>query len=165
TSDKVAMSVVPFSGSVKVGTQYATAAWMDQTGQSSIHKEHFDSNVTRWQLFSALNNVSWAGCVETRPTPNDVTDTPATGGDTMFVPLFAPDEPNKSGYKNSYISDDKGNCPSGTSRGSNDVRQRRTCKYNGENASTSNVGATRKGPNHMCDSQALTTLTNIKIQY
>jgi Flp pilus assembly protein TadG len=162
TSNRVSMSVVPFSASVNVETQHSTAAWMDQTGQSSIHKEHFDSNVTRWQMFSALNNVSWAGCVETRPTPNDVTDTPATGGDTMFVPLFAPDEPNKSGYKNNYISDDNGNCPEGTSGGTNDTRQRRTCKYYGENASTSNTGATRKGPNHMCDSQSLTTLTNTK---
>ena len=100
--------------------------------------------------------------METRPTPNDVTDTPATGGDTMFVPLFAPDEPNKSGYKNNSLSDDNGNCPEGTSGGSNDTRQRRTCKYYGENASTSNTGATRKGPNHMCDSQSLTTLTNTK---
>ena len=58
TSNRVSMSVVPFSASVNVGTQYSTAAWMDQTGQSSIHKEHFDSNVTRWQMFSALNNVS-----------------------------------------------------------------------------------------------------------
>lgn len=162
TSDRVSMSIIPFSGSVNIGTQYAAAPWMDRTGQSSIHKEHFDSSVTRWDMFSALNNVSWAGCVETRPAPLDVNDTPATSGDSMFVPLFAPDEPNKSGYKNSYISDKKGNCPKGTKGGTNNERQSRTCKYYGENASTSSVGATRKGPNHMCDSQQLTALTNTK---
>jgi len=162
TSTRVAMSVIPFSGSVKVGTQYANAPWMDRTGQSSIHKEHFDSNVTRWDMFGALKNVSWAGCIETRPTPFDVNDTPATNGDSMFVPLFAPDEPDKKGYYNSYISDKKGNCPKGTKGGTSKIRQRRTCKYYGENASSSYVGATRKGPNHMCDSQALTTLTNVK---
>lgn len=162
--DRIAMSIVPFSGSVNVGTQYATASWMDQTGQSSIHTEHFDDpNVTRWEMFNAMNNGNWAGCVEVRPSPDDVLDTPATGGDTMFVPLFAPDEPdNDYSYRNDYLDDDDGSCPWWTSGGTYQERQSRTCKYENEWASTSGTGATNRGPNHMCDSQAITALTNVK---
>lgn len=161
--DRAAISLVPFSGSVKVGTQYATAPWMDQTGQSSIHKEHFDSNVTRWEMFNAIKNVGWAGCVEVRPSPHDVQDAPATGGDSMFVPLFAPDEPDTSySYRNNYLSDDDGGCPPSLTGGTVDERQRRVCKYENQTASTSGTGATKKGPNHMCDSQAITPLTNVK---
>src|SRR5690606_11929671 len=37
---------------------------------------------------------SWAGCVEQRPSPYDVNDTPATPSNpaTLFVPMFAPDQ-------------------------------------------------------------------------
>lgn len=48
--------------------------------------------------------ASWQGCVESRPYPYNVNDTPTAGGSantgigvgdpaTMFVPMFAPDEP------------------------------------------------------------------------
>ncbi len=38
---------------------------------------------------------SWAGCVEARPYPYNTNDTPATASNpaTLFVPMFAPDEP------------------------------------------------------------------------
>ena len=165
TSDHVKIGLVPFAATVNVGPQHATAPWMDQTGQSSIHKEHFDTNVTRWDRFNALNNVSWGGCVEVRPSPHDVQDTPPTGGDSLFVPLFAPDEPDTSGtYKNSYIDDDDGSCPASMSGGSNAERQSRSCKYDGENADTGLAFGTRRGPNHLCDSQPLQALTDSSTQ-
>ncbi len=77
SSDFITIGLAPFAASVNVGTQYATASWMDQTGASSIHKEHFDDNsVTRWDMFNAISNEGWRGCVEVRPSPHDVTDTP-----------------------------------------------------------------------------------------
>jgi len=158
SSDYITIGLAPFAASVNVGTQYANATWMDQTGASSIHAEHFDAPVTRWDMFNALSNVGWRGCVEVRPSPHDVNDTPPTGGDSMIVPLFAPDEPNKSGYYNSYISDDGGSCS--VSGGTNYERQRRTCKYDGVNANISLSMGTRKGPNFLCDSPPLQTLTN-----
>ncbi|TIP39183.1 MAG: pilus assembly protein, partial [Mesorhizobium sp.] len=53
--------------------------------------------------------ASWQGCVEVRPYPYNVDDTPASGGPnntgigvgdpaTMFVPMFAPDEPGNHWY-------------------------------------------------------------------
>ena len=161
SSDHVSIGLAPFAASVNVGTQFSNASWMDQTGQSSIHKEHFDSSVTRWEMFNALNNVNWGGCVEVRPSPHDVADSPPAGGDSLFVPMFAPDEPDTSGsYINNYIDDDDGSCPAWVSGGSNDTRQRRTCKYQGESADTNLSNGTRRGPNHLCDSQPLQALTN-----
>ena len=53
--------------------------------------------------------ASWQGCVEARPYPYNTTDDPASGGSnntgigfgdpaTMFVPMFAPDEPGNHWY-------------------------------------------------------------------
>lgn len=162
SSEHVSMGLVPFAATVNIGTAYANSTWMDLAGQSSIHNEHFDAPVTRWAMFNAIPNASWGGCVEVRPAPHDVTDsTPSVGDpDSLIVPLFAPDEPDTGGYYNNYIDDDDGACPWWVSGGSNYTRQRRTCKYTGENADTNLANGTRRGPNHLCDSQAVQPLTN-----
>lgn len=124
----VKISVVPFTTAVNVGTSNATASWMDTTGKSSMHWENFPKQNTtaelawnpksRFDLFSQINQ-SWGGCVEERPQPYTLTDTASDPNtpDTLYVPLFAPDEsdsPN-SGYRshNSYLSDSGGICTSG----------------------------------------------------
>jgi Mg-chelatase subunit ChlD len=173
-SDKVKMSVVPFAASVNVGADNRTAAWIDGAADSSIHTENFAEARRRFELFDELG-VAWRGCVEARPTPLDVQDAPATGGDTLFVPMFAVDEPgdagsNELGYANSYLDDDGGSCPPyprectggytrrGTCRSWSVTRlpnaeaQARTCKYDGATAS----GAT--GPNAGCPAQAILPL-------
>jgi hypothetical protein len=104
-----------------------------------------------------------------------VQDAPATGGDTLFVPMFAVDEPGDAGskelgYANSYLDDDGGSCTpyprectgGHTRRGTcrswsvtrlpNPEAQARTCKYHGATAS----GAT--GPNTGCTTQAILPL-------
>jgi Flp pilus assembly protein TadG len=91
-SDKVKMSVVPFAASVNVGADNRAAAWIDGAADSSIHTENFAEARRRFDLFDALG-VDWRGCVEARPAPLDVQDAPATGGDTLFVLMFAVDEP------------------------------------------------------------------------
>ena len=127
------ISLVPFTTAVNVGTSNATASWMDTQGKSSIHWENFPklgsavSNYqstaeatinSRFDLYSQINQ-SWAGCVEERPQPYTLTDTAASSGtpDTLYVPMFAPDEsdtPNSS-YRsyNSYLSDLGGTCVNG----------------------------------------------------
>lgn len=71
-----------------------------------------DTNwLSRWTLMDALG-VEWAGCVEMRPgyhatdiEPDELTP------DTLFVPMFAPDEPDDAtggeddDYENNYLSD------------------------------------------------------------
>jgi Flp pilus assembly protein TadG len=129
------ISVVPFTTAVNVGTGYSNATWMDTLGKSSIHWENFPklgANATTYQqtaegtmgsrfdLFTQINQ-SWAGCVEERPQPYTLTDDKPNSAtpDTLYVPMFAPDESDSagSGYKsyNSYLQDIGGTC------GSNDA--------------------------------------------
>jgi len=122
TTTNVKLGIVPFTEFVNVGTANRTAAWMDTTGASSISRHNFDDDdndatpftgtVNRFELFDQLQNVSWTGCVEARPTPYDTDDTTPTAADpdTLFVPVFSPDEPD-SGFYNSYIADEPANCP------------------------------------------------------
>lgn len=112
----VKIGVVPFTEFVNVGTGYKTAAWMDQTGVSSLANDNFDNDdndttpytgaVNRFALFDKLSNVSWGGCVEARKQPYDTTDEPPVGGDTLFVPQFAPDEPGDGTGKNTTYGND-----------------------------------------------------------
>lgn len=155
----VNMAVVPFAAAVNVGTNNANATWMDRTGQSSIHFENFDNNVTRWDMFGAMQGTQrWAGCVEVRPGVHMTTDTPPTGGDSMFVPMFAPDEPDRSGYNNSYLNDDAGSCGRPPGSETDEQAQEKTCKYENERPSGG------RGPNYMCDPRALQPLTRIQGQ-
>ncbi len=111
--DPVKMAVVPFASSVKVGSQYSNEAWVDTGNQSSYNADSLKStsllgaaNVAasttdNLALFNGLkdssgNAITWAGCFQERPDPYDVSDdvaTTATPG-TLFVPMFAPDEPD-----------------------------------------------------------------------
>lgn len=136
SNEKVWIGVVPFTMQVKVGTGYANAAWMDRTGNVSSHSargvsgfsnnitnDNFDNNdtysgssvfngpVDRIGLFNQISNVSWGGCVEARKHSYDTTDdVPVPGTDTMFTPLFAPDEPDSGGFNNNYLSDTPASC-------------------------------------------------------
>ncbi len=157
----VSIGLVPFAGAVNVGTGNANATWMDTAGQSSIHFENFDrNNKTRFQLFDELRNVGWAGCVEVRPSPHDVTDSAPTGGDSLFVPYFAPDEPDerdsgKNSYVNSYLDDDGGDCATPPDDETQVQAQEKTCKYTNASASLSDG----KGPNYRCTSRPIMPLS------
>ncbi|MBY0362682.1 MAG: hypothetical protein K2X45_12320 [Phreatobacter sp.] len=156
------VSVVPFASMVNVGPSNAGANWIDTQGHSPIHHENFATPAKRLQLYSQMSGVSWAGCVEARPSPHDVTDsTPVSGNAaTLFVPSFAPDEPDEgqwSGFYNDYLSD--GTCQSGLGTSAL-ARQQRVCKYNGATPDQSLANGTRRGPNHMCDANPIIPLTH-----
>jgi hypothetical protein len=83
-------------------------------------------------LQDASNNaIPWGGCVQERPAPYDVDDTPPSTSSnpsveeskTMFVPMFAPDEPDN-------WTCDTSNCDN-VRQGSNNSTRR----YNGVNTS------------------------------
>ena len=110
------IGVVPFSISVNVGTQYQNAAWMTGVQPSAYGADLFTSGSRdRFQYFGKML-TTWGGCVESRPMPYDIQDTGATSanGASMFVPFFAPDEPDdvvnyngqNYGYGNDYLNDD-----------------------------------------------------------
>lgn len=64
--------------------------------------------LTRWSLFDAIDE-DWAGCVEMRPWPHHAQDTAPSSlnPDTLFVPMFAPDEAERltSNEDRDYIND------------------------------------------------------------
>lgn len=193
-TDKVKVGVVPFAASVNVGPDNADESWMDQSGGSSIH--HIDQLAgerrTRQQLFSDLG-VAWAGCVEVRPGAHATSDSlPSdTDADSLFVPMFAPDEPDPrndqgNSYNNSYVVDDGGsctpqacNCTKTNKQGactnwslakiaSAAEAQARTCKYAGGGSvpadSCSRGSQDGPGPNYMCTTRPLLALSQDKTE-
>lgn len=153
------MSIVPFAAGVNVGTSFPTSM-LDMAGASSIHSENFTTGTNLWTLYDNITNRNWGGCVMERPVRAsgehlDEVDTPPTAGDpdTMFVPWFAPDEPNGSSptYPNSYLPD----VVTGTAA----TRQRSTVKYPATGVASSS--STSIGPDYNCrNTQAITALTN-----
>lgn len=164
SSQRVSVGIVPFSTAVRIVAAGSTpsSSYMDTGGLEGDPYGDFDATTyTRFQLFTQMNQ-SWGGCVMTRPPPYDVTDdAPSTATPaTLFIPWFAPDEPDTNlswpynNYENDYISDTGGTCSGSTSGKSDLWREQRICKY--KNASPS-YGL---GPNFLCDSNAITPLTN-----
>ncbi len=109
------IALVPFSQTVRVGSQYQNANWIDNNAASTVHDDIFTKNFNRFAGFNKMQ-VQWAGCVESRPYPYDVQEGVPTASvpDTLYVPYFAPDEPDttyKSGgktyaaYNNNYLTD------------------------------------------------------------
>jgi hypothetical protein len=147
----------------------------------------FATNQNRFTLLSNLG-LTWAGCVESRPAPYDVTDdAPSTSVPaSMFVPFFAPDEPddntvgvNQSStnryrdartvsnpanpIKNNWLPD--GVSPSGTLSTAWSSRSKPTAKYGTSNKanviSAAKTGADY-GPNAGCGLTSLMRLTNVR---
>lgn len=178
---KVRFGIVPFAGSVNVGSDNISASWIDTEAHSSIHYENVSENRTRLQLFADMG-VAWGGCVEVRPGALATSDTPATSGsaDSYFVPNLAPDEPDDvndggSSYSNSYLVDDGGACTpqpvvctSYDRRGrctrtvktplTPQVAQARTCKYRNQTPSGGS------GPNANCTTKPILPLAASKSQ-
>jgi len=163
-SGDIKIGLVPFAGMVNVGPGNAGETWMDRSAIAPIHSENFNQASNRFSLYDAMKDVSWAGCVETRPAPYDVTAavpdsaTPAT----LFVPSFAPDEPDTPAASfpyNNYLTDNGGTCTALPNGAGAAERQKRVCKYANTTPDQSLYLGTRKGPNFMCDSRPLTPLT------
>ncbi|MFN3169894.1 MAG: pilus assembly protein TadG-related protein [Hyphomicrobiales bacterium] len=71
------------------------------------------TQISHWQLYEQMDDVDWKGCVEARPEPFDVDDTPPDDDDpdTLWVPGFWIDD-SGSNSANNWLSDRE---PSGTS--------------------------------------------------
>lgn len=167
TSDMVKVGIVPFAGAVNVGSQHRGAEWLDNDGLSPINGENLSENVSRFELFDRFRNAEWAGCVETRPYPYDVEDVAPSAADpaTLFVPMFAPDEPNaenNGGYQtlNDYIDDNVDGAGRGRRAVDWDTALKNIDKY------YDGVRALPRatGPNFLCDSPPITALTNQRRQ-
>ncbi|WP_162141941.1 pilus assembly protein [Aureimonas ureilytica] len=181
SEDPVRVGIVPFSGGVNVGPEHLNDWWMDPKGLSPIHHENLSwggSDLlpgmapgvirTRQLIYASLGskNADWAyrGCVESRPAKHALLDTPPTELDptTLYVPFFAPDEPDDSPYsfRNSYVRDGVGGLWSNPSY---EEKTRKVGKYFLNVQSHGRLGANYiNSPSFMCDSPSLTPLTKDK---
>lgn len=160
--DAIKIGLVPFSMTVRVGAQYQNANWIDNNAVNPMHSLIFDGNGNRFAYLNQMN-LNWAGCVESRPYPYDVQETAPTPSNpsTMFVPYFAPDEPDTdqvNAFEDYNVSNDY--LPDGIGKKSSDYgkwfkHQGRRQKYGTNGLSTSNG----KGPNKGCTMQSLARLT------
>lgn len=107
--------------------------------------------------------ASWGGCVESRPYPYNIQDTPASAGTpaTLFVPMFAPDETDLTDSSSRPANN---NWRTDTTPGSSTSaeRQRYMPKYFADpgNTITSAYGMDA-GPNTSCSTTAITPLTDV----
>ncbi|MBZ0218016.1 MAG: hypothetical protein K8F25_15775, partial [Fimbriimonadaceae bacterium] len=159
-STDLSFSLVPFATFVDIGENNANASWMDTQARSSIHRQDFNGNVgNRFDFFNNISNVQWEGCVEARPYPHDVQDTPPDSSvpDTLYVPAFAPDEPGDAGrtwpYGNSYLDD--------STNGNDRIKQEHTHKYASGAVAVPALWGTQYnfGPSLLCRQSNLMPLT------
>jgi Flp pilus assembly protein TadG len=169
----VKIALVPFSSTVRLPvdkTDYKTASWIDKNGASPIAKEIFNgtANVKRFDLFSKIDakvtqSVTWAGCVESRPDPYDVTDpAPSTSTPgTLIVPYFAPDEPDSTHLdgRNNTVADFPNNYVADGVAASKPWKEKQgaTAKYDTKPSQT--IGA-NYGPNLGCDMQPIVPMSS-----
>lgn len=163
---RIMVGVVPFEGTVNIGSTYAASppSWVDwsNTGQAYWNGRNFTginssgasctlgttgcNRIGHKQLFTWLAQdttkpISWAGCVEARNAPYDVQDTTPTTAtpDTLFVPFFWPDEPDR--YNTSSTGEPYQYTTSSTSPSGADTR------YN-SNFNTSSPTSTSSSDNY-----------------
>lgn len=130
---QVRASLVPFVTAVNVNGDGFDPSWIDMDGKSSTNGINFPvidgKRPNHMALFKQLkdtgwteagwNGTGWKGCVEARPGAYNISDTPPDPDkpDTLFVPYFAPDDPEDAQkpsssygnaakyYNNSYLDD------------------------------------------------------------
>jgi Flp pilus assembly protein TadG len=157
------ISIVPFSMTVNVGSGYQNAPWMTGVMPSAYGSDIFNTaNTNRFTLFSQLKKT-WGGCVESRPAPYDTQDTApvSTNPGTMFIPYFAPDEPDTptSGnglFYNNYLADGLTGSPTWQQRQGVVAKYATGTVKSGSNSSTGYA----YGPNAGCALAPLVRLTN-----
>jgi hypothetical protein len=142
---------------------------------------HVNEKVTRFTLYNDLqrtvqtctgkgnnktctNNLvsyaSWAGCVEQRPSPYDVTDAAPDPSKpaTLFVPMFAPDETdNRDGYNRRAM----GNWWNDNTSGTDAKRQAYMPKYYTPAPDGTDAATGDGGPNATGTTQPITPLTDV----
>ncbi len=112
-TDQLQVGIVPFATYVNVGKENLNESWLDTEGKSPIHGDNLVDGLNRLQLYNHLG-YEWKGCVEARPHPHEVRDTTPriSKPETLFVPVFHPDEPDAGRYGNTYPNNYVGDAPS-----------------------------------------------------
>lgn len=173
------VAVLPFTGGIRLPPSEQNAWWLDRAGSATHHFDHIQPYIardtsgnssvwrpTRFELFDMIDGVEWAGCVENRPYPNDVRDTPPNSADpdSLFVPYFAFDLPDGNS-RNNWIDDDPASCGSAPNSLFDNIEH--TCKYGDPARPGAYNGRTGYGnenipwgPNLYCTTPEILPLTN-----
>lgn len=114
---------------------------------------------TRFSLYNdiKLTNgetyTTWKGCVEARPGIYGINAAPPTvaSPETMYVPMFAPDEYDRDSVNNWWLDQASGS--DSVLRRQKDIKKYYTTK-------SRNTESTR-GPNYSCTTTPITTLTDV----
>lgn len=123
--------------------------------------------INHFALFDAIPNQKWKGCVEARPIPYDVDDTPPNPGDadTLWVPYFWADGLDNPGTnaQNSYLPD--GPFVPDSNHGSDHHPWEQSwsvLKYNGTSAVNGYGYDDGASPNRSCPDPIMPLTTNFK---
>ena len=154
------------------------------TGQEYVCTQYWSNGTCRkgsWQETGYYVDTSfgpfasWQGCVEARPYPLNVSDTPPNAGvsevgvpfgdpATLFVPMFAPDEPGDRWLSDTNTTVDNfsaaNNWWNDDSEGTGPVRQRNMTKY-WEVRPYGVSSSQGSGPNYSCTTNPVTPLTDV----
>ncbi|WP_245428377.1 pilus assembly protein TadG-related protein [Kumtagia ephedrae] len=135
----------------------------------TMYKEmqHYSCTATNWNgscrtwSTTAVKFANWKGCVEARPSPYNVDDTPPSSATpaTLFVPMFAPDESSvDANPENSWW-------PDGSITGTTNhvARQSFMPKYFPGTPPQIASSETTDGPNKSCSTTAITPLTDVSV--
>jgi Flp pilus assembly protein TadG len=144
------------------------------TGWDATQK---DRPLTRFSLYNLMQRVSaksgnkytydkiasWGGCIEARPSPYNADDTPAstTTPATMFVPMFAPDETDRT--SNSKPANNNWHVDV-TANTDDAYRQRYMPKYFDPGTTVTRAFGMNEGPNASCSTTPITPLTDVSQQ-
>jgi Flp pilus assembly protein TadG len=181
TGQYVKISVVPFTDTVNVGTQYANASWIDNSNAAGSLSQENIAVPTGTGLIAFASSLakatgrpwSWGGCVRQRTEPYDLEDVAPTSGNpaTLYTPFFAPDEPDPANYNsdnckgqsqsfyNSYLCDNS--CWAGTTAAEEAQDQQCVAKYTSSPQASNSAMSGSTGPNTTCTTlQPLIRLTN-----
>ncbi|TGS36362.1 hypothetical protein EN827_32280, partial [Mesorhizobium sp. M1D.F.Ca.ET.184.01.1.1] len=73
-------------------TRFSLYKWMQRISSCTTSNGSCSSNI----VYAPI--ASWSGCVESRPYPYNIQDTAASTSTpaTLFVPMFAPDETDRT---------------------------------------------------------------------
>jgi Flp pilus assembly protein TadG len=174
--DMVKIGLVPFEGSVNINNEDFSESWIDKGTYNSSAKLYFAnaqyngvnfnapasgkrvSHYSLWDAMKTRTGLEWAGCVEMRAGTYELSVAPPSTGDSLYVQMFWPDEPDISTYKvgrksydqiyyNNYLDD--------IDTSSREARQRDYTKYTGISKNTKwGKSATTypqtSGPNRGC---------------
>ena len=177
TSTTLKIAVVPYSVAVNIGSDQLNSGWLDKatysSGNASSHPVAFEdldktNGMSALELYKKIGK-SWAGCVrERKGSAYELTDASPSSGTpaSLWVPYFAPDEPDTSGvsYSNNYLGDgsySSATCVMAPPSGANNSTKeqfKRQC-FTGKYKSFSNSS---KGPAYNCPPTKITPLTDTR---